>query len=68
MNQSAEVQNRIAQLRAKVLDNTLTLDDMKEAIKLLRAGRVAAQSSAAKSRTKKPPVDTEALFNELDAL
>jgi len=66
MNQSAEVQNRISQLRAKVLDNSLTLDDMREAIKLLRAGRVAAQSASAKSR--KTPVNTEALFNELDNL
>ena len=70
---SAETLNRIANYRAKAADGTLTLEEMREAIILMRENRVTAQAApAAKrlssgSRTKKP-VDATALLNELDLL
>ena len=44
---------RIAILRSKAADGTATLEDMKEAILLLRAGRVAAASASETSRRTK---------------
>ncbi len=49
-----EVSSKIANWRLKAADNTLTLDEMKEGIKLIRAGRMSAASSAAAGRKKKP--------------
>lgn len=46
-----DVQAKIAVFRQKALDNTLTEDDMREAVKLLRAGRTSAATAAARSKT-----------------
>jgi len=67
----AQVINRVNQLRMKESAGTLTQDELKEAIKLIRAGRVAAQaaSTASKSKTAKKPLKTgDQLLDELDSL
>lgn len=46
-----EVQEKIAIYRRKAADNTLTEEDMRDAIKILRAGRVSAATAAARSKT-----------------
>jgi hypothetical protein len=48
-----EMSMKIAAWRQKVAEGTLTLDDMKEAIVYLRAGRVNAQNASAASKRKK---------------
>lgn len=66
-----QIIEKIAMLRAKARENTLTPDEMKEAIQLLRQGRVAAAGTSAKSKAtkaSKAPVNSEALLNELEGL
>lgn len=50
-----EVQSRLAALRAKATANTLTLEEMREAIVLMRGSRLQAAETAKKSRSKKAP-------------
>ena len=54
--------------RAKVLNGTITTEEMREWIKLVRAGRISASQTSARSRERKAPIDTAALLDELDAL
>lgn len=49
---SPELQGRIAEWRAKATDGTLTPDEMKQAIMLLREGRVSASYTSEASRRK----------------
>ena len=72
---SAETQTRIAQLRAKSQDGTLTLEDMREAVSMLRDNRLSAGQAAAKSigaaKAKKPKAAArteDSLLNELEGL
>lgn len=65
-----DLQARIAQLRAKSLEGTITLEEMREAVAAVRAGRLGAQAAAAKSgvgggRVKREPKSADALFAEL---
>lgn len=56
---------RIAELRSKSLVQPLTMEEMREAISLMRADRVSAASTSAKSRAKKAPakaIDAEDLL------
>ena len=46
---STEVQIRISDLRQKALTNTISLEEMKEAIRFLRASRMAAATAPKKS-------------------
>lgn len=69
MSVSPEMQQRIATLRQKSRDGTITQDEMREAIVFLRAERLAMPaSSATKSRTAKPSISTTDLLSELDGL
>jgi hypothetical protein len=47
---------RVEQWRAKAREGTLSLEEQREAIMALRAGRVAAATSAAKKASAKAPV------------
>jgi len=50
---SPELHARIAEWRRKSLDGTITLEEQREAVKLMREGRLAAaQASSAAKRTK----------------
>lgn len=62
---SLETQQRIAELRQKARENTMTLDDMKEGIKLLRADRLAMPPAKSASRTKAPVASADDLLSEL---
>jgi len=61
-----EIQMKIALWRQKTKDKTITLDEMKEAILLLRQGRVSVMGPKAKA--KKPSKSADDLLNELDAM
>lgn len=49
---SPEVQSKIAILRAKALEGSLTREDMQEAIELMRADRKGAAIASATSKAK----------------
>lgn len=48
-----ELQSKIAVWRQKAQDGTLSIDEMKEAIIVLRAGRVSASHASAAARQAK---------------
>ena len=48
-----ELQAKIASWRLRAAEGTLTLDEMKEAILYLRAGRVQAANASASAKRKK---------------
>lgn len=59
--------------RQKAADNTITIDEMKEAISAIRKERMVAGEVSAKSKTKKAaakekaaPIDSEAMLEELN--
>jgi len=69
--QSNEVQSRIAILRRKVEDNTATIEDLKEAVALMREGRVAAAASSTTAKRKqaiKEIPHADDMLGELGAL
>ncbi len=61
---SIEVQTRVAELRAKARDGTLTMEDMREGISLLRAERLAMPQGKPTSR-KAPTPNADDLLSEL---
>lgn len=71
--QSPETQSLLSTLRQKSIDNTITLEEMKEAIRIMRADRHAAldaqmRSTAKGKRAAKAPVDTQKLLSDLENL
>lgn len=69
--QSPELQAKIAIWRSKAADNTITREEMREAIRALRAGRVSASyasESARRSKAKAEIPSGEDLLNELGGL
>lgn len=69
MVQSPELQLRIAEWRRKALEGTITLDEMKEAIVVMRESRTSAAVAVKKSAaSRKAPVNTDDLLNQLDTL
>jgi hypothetical protein len=72
--QSPELQSRLTQLRAKAADGTITLEELREAVRAMRQDRHAALDAQARStkgtgkRGAKPPVDTQKLFGDLENL
>lgn len=52
-----EINAKIALLRQKALTNEMTPEDMAEAVKILRAGRVSAHVASDASRRKKAAVE-----------
>ncbi len=63
---SIERQQRIAELRQKAREGTLTLEETKEGIAFLRAERLAMpQTKASGSRAKAAPVNANDLLGEL---
>jgi len=64
-----EMTIKIEQFRQKARDNTLTREDMKEAVELLRKGRGQAAATSAASKTKsaakKTPIDSDDLLSQL---
>lgn len=66
-----ELQSKISAWRLRAADGSLSLEEMKEAILHLRAGRVAAastQSAARKTAKKSVAPGAEDMLSELDDL
>lgn len=61
--QTPELINQINNWRMKALNNTLTVEEMRDAIKHLRSDRLEAAKTAGKA--KSPPKDTDAMLKEL---
>lgn len=67
---------KLTEWRHKGANGTLTLDDMREAVKVLRANRLAAGAAAAKSKSgggskakkSSTPVDAGSLLDQLNGL
>ena len=61
---------QILAFRQKVNNNTITKEELKEALALLARGRstAAASSSAAKSRAAKPKPNGDDLLSELEGI
>jgi hypothetical protein len=63
---------RIQQLRAKALAGTITQEELREGLAVLRQGRVQAATTSEKSRAaksaKSTPVNSDDLLNELGGL
>lgn len=55
-------------LREKSLAGTLTLEDTRRALELIRKDRAAAVHAKGKTKKKKPVVDTNSLLDELEEL
>ncbi len=71
MAQSPELLARIAIWRQKALDNTLSLDEMREAITALRGDRLSAAhaSEASKRKSAKAAIPSaQDLLSELEGL
>lgn len=69
--QSPELQSKIAIWRQKALDNTLTVEEMREAIAALRQGRVSAAYASEGARAKKAKVaipSADDLLSEIEGL
>jgi hypothetical protein len=66
--ESAEIQN----LRQKAMSNTITPQELRRGIELLRQGRVQAAATSAKSKATKAakatPVNSDSLLDELGGL
>lgn len=62
---SPEMTMKIAELRQKSRDGTITLEETKEALSLLRSDRTNAQVTSTKTRSKKAPVNADDLLAEL---
>lgn len=65
---SPEDQSRLTQLRAKAIDGSITMEEMKEVIRVLRQGRLAAAESAQKSKAKKSSKSADDMLSELGGL
>jgi hypothetical protein len=68
---SAETQARIAALRAKGAEGTLTREDMREAVRLLKQDRNSAATASSNSyrRAAKAEIpDADSLLGELGGL
>lgn len=69
--QSPETQSKIANWRLKAQLGTITLEEMREAIKLMREDRVsstAASPKAKSARAKAPKKSVDDLLGELENL
>lgn len=66
------INERLAILRQKSRDNTITQEEIREAIVLMREGRVGAAATSAKSRSAKSKakegVNSDDLLSELDGI
>lgn len=65
MLQPANVIQRIAELRSAARTRELSNEELREALSLMRQGRVGAAQASATSKAKKAPVDADALLGEL---
>ena len=62
---SPEVQNRINELRLKCDNGTITLEEMREGIKLMRQSRLTAGDAAKASRKSAPARSADDMLSQL---
>lgn len=71
---SPEAISRLAQIRAKCADGSVTKEELAEGVRLMRQDRHSAVTSAAsassggRKRAAKKPVDVDNLFADLDKI
>lgn len=67
MTVSLAIQEEIAALRQKAREGTMTLEDARRGIAILRADRLAMPAAKASTSKRKKPeeVDTDSLLGEL---
>jgi hypothetical protein len=63
-----DIQQRIALLRSKIADGTITLEEMKEGVAYLREGRLAAAQASASSKRKRAIAEIPKASDMLDEL
>ena len=66
-----ELQAKISSWRLRAAENSLTIEEMREAVKYLRAGRVAAANASAATKRKKAIAEipyASDMLNELENL
>ena len=63
-----EINQRIALLRGKIADGSITEEEMKEGVKILREGRISAAYSAEATKRKKAIAAVPAAADMLDEL
>jgi hypothetical protein len=70
MSQSPELLMRMANLRQKARAGTMTIDEVREGVRLLREDRVGASAASTKARVTKSKaaavIDSDALLKELE--
>jgi len=68
---SPEMQSKVQLWRQKAREGTLTTEERREAIQLLRQDRIGAAQTSTASRAKKAPkapINADDLLSELDGL
>lgn len=68
---SPEIQVKISQWRTKALAGTLTIEEMKEAVRLMRGDRHAAlvtSDASKRKKAKKQVKSADELLGELDGM
>jgi len=71
---SPQTQSRMAHLRAKASDGSISEEELREAVKMMREDRYAvlqaqqAKASSGGGRKAKAPVNVASLFDSLDKI
>lgn len=71
MAMNPELQTKMAAWRQKAVDNTLTIEDMREAINMLRAGRksaAVASESSRRTKARKVVKTADEMLSELEGI
>jgi hypothetical protein len=67
---SPELMQKVALWRSKIMDNTITLDEMREAVQYLRADRekaaVASRPAKGKSSSTRPARSADDLLSDFE--
>ena len=65
---SPELSAKIVEWRQKSLDGTITIEEQREAIKLMREGRMAAAQASSTAKRKKAVAEIKSADDMLDEL
>lgn len=72
---NTQIHERLTVLRAKSRANTITMEEIRESITLMREGRIAAAATSSTSKAKKAttaakklPINSDDLLSELGGL
>lgn len=65
---SPEQQSRMSYLRSKVIDGTITMEEMRETVLTMREGRITTAQAAQSTKAKKSPRSADDLLSELGGL